>query len=64
MANRRNTILVEYRPEEWPYTEGVMRKKLREGYTREQIIEQARLAVKEKRKNWRRIERRLQFMTS
>ena len=64
MANRQITILGEYKPEEWPYAEGVVRKKLREGLSREQIIEQARLAVKEKRKNWRGIEQRLQSMTS
>jgi len=62
-ANRRNTILAEFHQGEWPYEERTTRRKLREGYTREQIIEQARLAVKEKRKNWRRIERRLQSMT-
>lgn len=64
MANRRITILEEYRPENWPYAEGVVRKKLRQGFSREEIIEHARLAVKEKRKNWRTIEQRLQSMTS
>lgn len=63
-ANRRNTILAEFHQEEWPYEERTTRRKLREGYTREQIIEQAYLAVKEKRKNWRGIEQRLQSMTS
>ena len=63
-ANRQNTILEEYKPEEWPYAVGVVRRRLREGLTREQIIEQARQAVKEKRKNWRGIEQRLQSMTS
>lgn len=64
VANRQNTILEEYKPEEWPYAVGVVRRKLREGFTREQIIEQARRSVREKRKNWRGIERRLRSMTS
>ena len=63
-ANRRNTILAEFHQEEWPYEERTTRRKLRVGYTREEIIEQARLAVKEKRKNWRGTEQRLRSMTS
>ena len=63
MSNQRRTILKEYVPEHWPYAEHTVRRKLREGKNRQEIIEDARIAVAERRKCWRRIEERLQSMT-
>lgn len=60
--NRRVTVLSEFHQMYWPYVENVVYRKLISGMTREEIIESARLAVKEKRKNWRLIEARLEFM--
>lgn len=61
--NQRRTRLSYYDPAFWPYAELTVRRKLREGQTREQIIEDAQLAVEERRKGWRTIEERLQSMT-
>lgn len=62
-ANRRITVLSRYDPECWPYAETVVRRKLSQGLTREQIIQDAETAVFEKRKRWRYIQARLEFMT-
>lgn len=48
-----------YLPEEWPYSWQVVRRYLLRGMNRERILDQARLAVKEKRKRWRVIQKRL-----
>lgn len=64
MANRRCTRLEEYRPEEWPYEENTVRRKLSEGFSREEIFQQAESAVTQRRKGWRRIQQRLTSMTS
>lgn len=53
-----------YRAEEWPYERNTVKRKIQEGRTRDEILEQAHLAVAEKRKGWRRIEARLASMTS
>lgn len=63
LANRRITVLSRYDPEYWPYAETVVRKKLSQGLTREEIIQDAETAVFEKRKRWRYIQARLEFMT-
>lgn len=63
-ANRRDTVLPEWNQDEWPYARTVVVRKLSSGMTREQIIEDARKAVRERRKNWRGIEARLASMTS
>jgi hypothetical protein len=62
-ANRRNTVLSEFHQKYWPYARSVVIKKLSQGMDRTGIIESAEQAVKEKRKNWRLIEARLEFMT-
>ena len=62
-GNRRNTILSRFEQKYWPYAESVVVRKLSSGMTREQIIEDARKAVREKRKAWREIEKRLESMT-
>ena len=62
-ANRRITVLSRFEQEYWPYAETVVRKKLSEGLTRDEIIEDAEKAVEEKRKSWRLISARLDFMT-
>jgi hypothetical protein len=63
--NKRTNVREQwtYVPEEWPYEFNTVQRKLTEGWTREQIIEQAKLAVVEKRKGWRRIKERLESMT-
>lgn len=63
MSNQRRTRLKEFHQEHWPYSEVTVRRKLGEGKTRSEIIEEARLAVREKRKAWRTIEQRLTSMT-
>ena len=63
VGNRRITVLSRYDPEYWPYARSVVIRKLSSGLTREQIIQDAETAVFEKRKNWRYIEARLEFMT-
>lgn len=62
-GNRRITVLSRYDPEYWPYSYPVVIRKLSSGETREEIIADAETAVFEKRKNWRYIEARLEFMT-
>lgn len=63
-SNRECSRLEAYRPEEWPYEENTVRRKLSEGFSREEIFQQAELAVTHKRKGWRRIQQRLTSMTS
>lgn len=64
--NKRTNIQQEwtYREEDWPYDFNTVKRKLSEGWTRAQIIEQAREAVRMKRKRWRVIAERLASMTS
>lgn len=61
--NRRNTVLSDYDPDYWPYAEPTVRRLLGSGLSREQVIERAERAVRERRKGWRRIEQRLGSMT-
>jgi hypothetical protein len=63
-SNQRRTRLKEFHQEHWPYSECTVRRKLREGKTRSEIIAEAEMAVAEKRKAWRTIEARLGSMTS
>ena len=62
-ANREVTVLSRFDQRLWPYAETVVRRKLAAGETREQIIQDAMQAVEEKRKCWRLISARLDFMT-
>ena len=62
-ANRRNTVLSEFNQMHWPYARNVVIRKLSEGMTREAILLDAEKAVFLKRKNWRIISARLDFMT-
>jgi hypothetical protein len=62
-SNKRNTVLSEFKQEYWPYARPVVISKLSSGASRMRIIEDAHLAVVEKRKNWRTIDARLDFMT-
>ena len=62
-ANRRNTILSRYDPENWPYAKTTVIRKLSQGLSRDEIIQDAETAVFEKRKNWRGIRARLESMT-
>ena len=52
-ANRRNTRLPDWDPEEWPYARSVVTRKIRQGLTRDEILDDAWEAVVCKRKNWR-----------
>ena len=63
-SNRRCVVLEHFDQSEWPYSLSVVRRKLSAGLTREQIIEDAEKAVQQKRKCWRLIQARLEFMTS
>lgn len=63
-ANRRLSIIPDWDPKEWPYARSVVTRKLSAGMTREEIIEEAKDAVKNKRKNWQGIQKKLMSMTS
>ena len=62
-ANKRSTVLSHWDSKYWPYSYNVVIRKLRQGLTRQQIISDAQNAVAEKRKCWRLIQARLEFMT-
>ena len=57
------TVLSEWDQEYWPYSRNVVTRMLSSGKTREEIIESARETVRMKRKNWKLIDARLDFMT-
>jgi hypothetical protein len=61
--NKRNTVLSEFFQEYWPYARSTVTRLLSSGMTREEIIQHAENAVMEKRKCWRLISARLDFMT-
>ena len=61
--NKRCTVLSHFYQEYWPYARSVVVRKLSQGLTRDEIIQDAETAVFEKRKNWRLIRARLDFMT-
>ena len=63
VSNRRCTVLSEWDQKYWPYSQNVVTRMLSAGKSREEIIESARKAVQEKRKNWRNISARLESMT-
>jgi hypothetical protein len=67
IINKRNTRRCKHpvwNQAEWPYAKNVVFRYLAAGMTREEILAQARLAVFEKRKNWRGIQERLESLTS
>ena len=61
-ANKRNTVLSKFSQAYWPYERSVVIRKLSAGMTRDEIIQDAEKAVFERRKNWRIIGARLDFM--
>ena len=61
--NKRGTVLTHFSQEYWPYCYTTIIKKLSQGMTRKEIIEDAYEAVYRKRKNWKLIDARLDFMT-
>ena len=61
--NRRSTVLSQFDQKYWPYTRTVVTRKLSEGMTRYEIIEDAGKAVGKKCRNWHTISARLDFMT-
>ena len=63
LGNRGLTVLSEWDQEYWPYCQNVVTRMLSAGKTREEIIESAQEAVRLKRKNWKIISARLDFMT-
>ena len=62
-ANRRISVLPDWNPKYWPYAESTVRRKLSQGLTRDEIIQEAETAVFERRKNWKGIETALKSMT-
>ena len=62
-ANRRITVLNRFDQQNWPYAETVVRRMLSSGMSRDEIIASAETAVHERRKHWRVIRARLDFMT-
>jgi hypothetical protein len=62
-ANKRSTVLSHFDQQYWPYAKSVITHKLSSGQSREDILRDAETAVSEKRKNWRFISARLDFMT-
>lgn len=62
-GNRRITVLSRFDQKNWPYSYTVVIRKLSQGLTRDEIIQDARKAVTEKRKHWPTISARLEFMT-
>lgn len=63
VGNRRITVLSKFEQKYWPYSHQVVCKKLAQGMTREEIIEEAQRAVTEHRAGWKLIGARLDFMT-
>ncbi|MEE0115500.1 MAG: hypothetical protein U0J29_09775, partial [Ruminococcus sp.] len=61
--NKRTTVLTQFVQSYWPYAYSTTIRKLSSGMTREEIIQDAENAVAEKRKCWRLIATRLDFMT-
>lgn len=61
-GNKRCTVLSHFSQEYWPYARSVVIRKLSQGLTRDEIIQDAETAVFERRKNWRTISARLDFM--
>ncbi|WP_455951945.1 hypothetical protein [Arcanobacterium haemolyticum] len=64
MANRRNTVLSHFEQRYWPYSRVVVTRKLSQGKSRQEIINDAHKAVAEKCKAWTLIQARLEFITS
>ena len=53
--NKRITVLREWIPEDWPYAQTTVLRKLSCGMTRQEVIRDAETAVSERRKNWKAI---------
>ena len=62
-VNQRRNVLSRFEQKYWPYCRNVVVRKLSAGLTRDEIIQDAETAVFERRKNWRIISARLDFMT-
>ena len=62
-TNQRRSVLNIFDQQYWPYARSVVIRKLSQGLNRKEIISEAELAVFMKRKNWRIISARLEFMT-
>lgn len=61
-SNKRNTVLTEFHQKYWPYARSVVIRKLSKGLSRDEIIEDAELAVLREKKKLKGIEARLDFM--
>lgn len=62
-GNKRCTVLSHFSQEYWPYARSVVIRKLSQGMTRDEIIQDAEDAIFYRRKNWKIISARLDFMT-
>ena len=61
--NKLSTVLSRFEQQYWPYAHTTVVRKLSSGMTRDEIIQDAEDAVAKKRKCWRLISARLDFMT-
>jgi len=63
-GNRRNTRIIEWRAEDWPYCRTTVTRKLAAGMTREQILDEAWESAQKKCRNWRSIAKWFESTTS
>ena len=60
--NKRSTVLTLFDQAYWPYAYSTVIRKLSSGMTREEVIQDAEDAVANRRKCWKLISARLDFM--
>lgn len=63
-GNRRNTRIIEWRAEDWPYSRTTVTRKLAAGLTREQILDEAWNSAERKCRNWKAIKKWFESTTS
>ena len=63
-SNKRSTVLSEFHQEHWPFAQGAVLRDLRNGYTRDEIIERARELVRTKGSHYNHVAEKLASMTS
>lgn len=63
-GNRRNTVISEFHQEHWPFSVGTVCRYLRNGYTRDEMIEAAREIVRTKGSHYHQVAAKLASMTS
>lgn len=63
VANRRVSVTPLWDEQQWPYARTTVFRYLKQGLSREQILEKAYEAVILKRRNWRGIQEKLKSLT-